>query len=43
VVHDTMSKPGSVSAIAGISGATGVRLAEVTAIGRTLPARDCGR
>ena len=36
VVHDTMSKPGRVSAIIGISGATAVRLAEVTASAREL-------
>src|SRR5579883_2198103 len=40
VVHEIMSMPGSVSAVAGTSGATDVRLVEVTPSGRTLPARD---
>ena len=38
--EDDKPKPGKVSAIAGTSGTTGVRFAEVTPRVRTLPGRD---
>ena len=43
VVHDLISKPGSVSAIAGTSGTTGVRSFDVTPSARTFFARYCTR
>src|SRR4029453_2373852 len=43
VVHELMSKPGSVSAIAGTSGTTGVLSFEVTPSARTLLTRYCAK
>src|SRR5438270_8796228 len=40
--HEMARKPGTVSAIAGISGALNQRSADVTASARTLPPRACG-
>jgi hypothetical protein len=36
--HDSMPKPGSVSAMAGISGTAGERFSDVTPNARSLPA-----
>lgn len=40
-VQEDMSKPGSVSAMAGVSGTTGLRASEVTPSARTRPSRAC--
>ncbi|MNC95770.1 hypothetical protein D3C83_129650 [compost metagenome] len=40
--QDMAWKPGTVSAMAGMSGAVNQRSAEVTAIGRTFPPLACG-
>ena len=43
ICHDADSKPGTVSATVGMSGAAGLRLAVVTATPRTIPCWIIGR